>query len=373
MKVIKMKVCFVTPYSPKEITGVSTFLENLTLNLKELGTDSIVITKRVIENTQTNTKMVEINCNSIPMMKDLYLAIHTSLEIARMRKSISLIHLQTPLPQSAFSALTAKLLRLPVITTIHGRYPPLNSFIKKKFYQIMEKITILASEKLVFVSDDVRQDFNFRRGEVILNGVDIKKIYFNQKVRNTKRAELGIDKNEVVFIYVGRWVAHKGIYHLLESFAELIKEGKKAKLIFIGTGESKELQDEIGNKNLTQSVLLVGKVDHIRDYLCAADLFVLYTSNLEGLPLALLEAMACRVVPIATDVSGIPEVINNNKNGFLIKEGKIEDLKQKMSWSIDNFEQINAMKLNSEATIVSKYNIQRMTEEYLQLYKKVLE
>jgi glycosyltransferase involved in cell wall biosynthesis len=304
-------------------------------------------------------------------MKDLYLAIHTSLEIVKLRKSITLIHLQTPLPQSACSALTAKLLRIPVVTTIHGRYPPLKSFSKRKFYKIMEKVTIWASDELIFVSDNVRHDFNSSKGEVIHNGVDIKKIYFNQGIRNRKRVELGINENEVVFIYVGRWVAHKGIYELLESFADLVREGKKTKLIFIGTGESEKLKDEIVNKNLTEYVLLLGKVDNVGDYLCAADLFVLYTSNLEGLPLALLEAMACRVVPIATDVSGIPEVIVNHKNGFLIKEGKIEDLKQKMSWCIDNFEQVNAMKLSSEAIIVSKYSIQRMTEEYMRFYMKV--
>jgi glycosyltransferase involved in cell wall biosynthesis len=366
-----MKICYVTPYSPREITGVSTFLGTLIYNLKLHGIESITITRVAKPAAETSVQMIEINCNLLPQMKDAYLAIRTSIEIFKLRKDITLIHLQTPLPQSALAALTGKFLGIPVVTTIHGRYPPLSSRIKKKIYQVMEKITVQYSDAVIFVSNDVRQDYSFDKGRVILNGIDVKKLSFNQEVRTQKRIELGIKENETVFIYIGRWVAHKGIYNLLESFGDLIVEGKKAKLIFIGSGESEKLTNEIKKGNLTENVLPIGKVNNVRDYFCAADLFVLYTSCLEGLPLALLEAMACRVVPIATNVSGIPEVIVEGENGFLIEEGKLEDLKHKMKWSVDNREHINKIKYNSERSIKEKYNIERMTSEYLEVYREI--
>lgn len=367
-----MEVCFVTPYSPREITGVSRFLEDLTQNLKTQDIDSIVITRLVKPTAETSAQMIEIDCNPISKMKDVYLAICTSMEIWKMRKNITLIHLQTPLPQSAISALTGKLLGIPVITTIHGRYPPLNSFTKKRIYDIMEKITFFSSDALIFVSNSIRQYFNYNKGEVILNGINIEKLFFSYERRKRKRLELGIDENEVVFIYVGRWVAHKGIYNLLDSFKQLISEGKKAKLIFVGSGESDKVTREIKKLNLDKNVLPIGKVDNVEEYLCAADVFVLYTSELEGLPLALLEAMACRVVPIATNVSGIPEVITDSENGFLIKEGESEELEQKMSWCVDNIEQVHSIGLNAEKTIRSNYSVDRMADEYIQTYKKIL-
>ncbi|WP_340820826.1 glycosyltransferase family 4 protein [Methanolobus sp. WCC4] len=364
-----MQVCFITPYSPKEVTGVSKFVDDLSRTLADLNIDSFAITKLAEPSVQTSTQLVEINCDVIPRFKDIYFSIQTATEIFKSRKNIDLLHLQTPLPQSACSAMVGKLLKIPVITTVHGRFPSPNSFFKRMIYDLFESLTFIFSDSLVFVSSDAKDYFSSANGTVILNGIDISRVHFDKEIREKKRIELGIG-NEFVFIYVGRWVGHKGIYDLVEAFGKITSEFNNTKLLFIGTGEAEALKAKIRELNVCDNVLLLGRVDNVQEYFCVADSFILFTSSLEGLPLALLEAMACRVVPIATNVSGIPEVVINGNNGYLIEQGNQTQLIERMSWCITNIEKVHLIGENSERTIINSHSVEKMADEYIQIYKK---
>ncbi len=368
-----MNICFVTPYSPREVTGVSKFVDDLCRTLEKRNIDSFVITRLACPEIKISMKMIEINCNIFPISKDLYLSIRTTIEIFKMRKKINLLHLQTPLPQSAFAAIIGRILRIPVVTTIHGRFPPSKNPAKMFFYYFMEKITFIFSNKLVLVSEDTKKHFNVSNGIVILNGVDTDYFSPNCSARNKKRKELGIG-DEIVYIYVGRWVAHKGIYDLLDTFSQIIlKIDKKPKLIFVGTGESSKVLNRIEKLKIGENVLPIGKVDNVQEYLSLSDAFVLFTSPLEGLPLALLEAMSCGVVPIASDISSIPEVITNGKNGFLVKYLNQFDLFDKMIWCINNKEKLSLIGENATKVIKEHYSLDKMTDKYVNIYNLIIE
>lgn len=366
-----MKICFVTPYSPREITGVGKFVDELSRALKKKNVHSIIITRSAKPKIETESELLEINCDSVSHFKNVYLSMLTAIELFKMRKTIDLIHLQTPLPQSAISALLGKILCIPVVTTIHGQYPPAINIFKRIFYGFSEKITVSNSKKIVFVSKETKNYFGLD-GIVIRNGIDIDNFRRDPKIRIKLRKELGIGE-KLAFIFVARWVSHKGIYDLLEIFSEIIsKSGKESKLILLGGGETTKVLTKIKKLKIENDVLPIGEVNEPKNYLCASDVFVLFTSPLEGLPLALLEAMSCQVVPIASNVSGIPEVITDEKNGFLIKFGNRDNLFEKMMWCIKNKEKLSIMGKNASKTIKNNHSLDKMTDEYLELYRSLI-
>ena len=365
-----MRICFVTPYSPKEITGVGKFVNELRKSLKVKGIESIVITRSATQESDVKEEMIEIKCEFLSHFKDVYLGMKTASTIFKLRREIDVLHLQTPLPQSAFSAVLGKLLKIPVITTIHGKFPPPKSFVKRLFYSFMEKITFVSTDQLVFVSTDSKEYFGGHRGDVILNGVDTAHFYPDDVIKKEMKKEMGLE-NSIVFLYLGRWVAHKGIYSLIDAFAEVrlkIEEGQK--LVLVGSGESKQVLDKIAKLD-SRDIIPVGKVGDVRKFFQMADCFVLFTSPLEGLPLALLEAMACGAVPIASEVDGIPEVVKDKENGLLLKPADFTDLVEKMIWCINNKEKLPIIGENAAKTIGEQYSLNKMTEEYISIYEHI--
>jgi len=363
-----MNICFVTPYSPKEITGVGKFVEDICRGLKEKGIDSVVITKHVKPVIETEQNIIDIDCERVKHLKDIYLGIKTAITIFKRRKEIDLLHLQTPLPQSAFSAVIGRILGIPVVTTVHGVFPAPKSILKNFFYKLMEKITYKFSNAITFVSKETKDFFGISSGIVILNGVDTERFFPSGKKRKEMRKKLGLGA-EFVLLYLGRWVAHKGIYELLDVFTEIkAKTNKELKLVLIGTGETAKVLNRIKERKIENYVLALGKVDNVHDYFCMSDVFVLFTSPLEGLPLALLEAMSCGVTPIASSVSGIPEVIKNRVNGLLVEQGNKSDLIQKIVWCIDNEDERVRLGKNAAKTVREEYSLDKMVEKYVKVY-----
>lgn len=363
-----MTICFVTPYSPKEITGVGKVVEDICRGLKKKGIDSVVITKRVKPVIETEQNIIELDCDNVKHLKDVYLSIKTAITIFKLRREIDLLHLQTPLPQSAFSAVIGRICGIPVVTTIHGVFPVPKGILKKFFYSLMEKITYKFSNAITFVSKETKDFFGVSSGIAILNGVDTERFFPSEEKRKEMRRELGIG-TKFVLLYLGRWVAHKGIYEILDAFTEIkAKTEKELRLVLIGTGENAKVLNRIREREIENYVLALGKVDSVYEYFCMSDAFVLFTSPLEGLPLALLEAMSCGVTPIASSVSGIPEVIKNSVNGLLVEQGNKDDLIQKIVWCIDNEDERVRLGRNAAKTIREEYSLNKMVENYLRLY-----
>jgi glycosyltransferase involved in cell wall biosynthesis len=141
-------------------------------------------------------------------------------------------------------------------------------------------------------------------------------------------------------------------------------------LQIIGDGEQREyLQDFILKNNLQNNIELLGWQDNVAKFMHNWDLFAL-SSLWEGLPCVVVEARLAKLPVIAYKISGIPEVIFDNKNGFLIDSGNWEVLAEKIEFIIkDN---INREKLSNYNDNLSMFNNNYMINEHLLLYKSVL-
>jgi len=173
---------------------------------------------------------------------------------------------------------------------------------------------------------------------IIPNGVDSD--IFRHQSRAESRKKINIDECEKLIIFVGRFHPVKGIEYLIRSLYQIKQSNRNCKLLLVGHGELEEslrcLVDKLGLKH---DVFFAGKVPNkdVPNYLCSADIFVLPSLS-EGLPLVVLEAMSSGLPLVTTNIMGVPEIIEDGKNGFLAAPGNPEELTKRIILLLDNEE-----------------------------------
>ena len=170
-------------------------------------------------------------------------------------------------------------------------------------------------------------------------------------------------KTVPVIIAIGRLSEQKNFSLLLQSFAKVL-ESTKARLIIFGEGPLRsDLENLVKELNLQDAVLLPGVVANPYNYLNNADLFVL-SSNYEGLPNALVEALACGCPVVSTDCqSGPREILDDGKYGILVEPSDVNGLARAILQS-----------LNSENKLIPSTWLEQFTEDIIvNKYLKLLE
>ncbi len=125
-------------------------------------------------------------------------------------------------------------------------------------------------------------------------------------------------------------------------------------------------------KGIHNDVIFLGKQDQVTEKLALADVFLM-PSELESFGLAALEAMACEVVPIATRVGGVPEVIEHGKSGFLADVGDVETMAHYAIELLSDDSRLRAMGKASRAAAQSKFCASRIIPQYEDFYRRTLE
>jgi ubiquinone/menaquinone biosynthesis C-methylase UbiE len=181
-------------------------------------------------------------------------------------------------------------------------------------------------------------------------------------------ASLGLSKDAPIVGMVANFSANKNHDMFLSTASELKKSGVAAKYLLVGDGPlfntMKIKAQEIGLEN---DVIFAGTRHNIPQLLSLMDIFVL-TSRQEGLPNVILEAMSCGLPVITTDIGGIPEIINDRINGFLTTPKKSPNMAVLISDLLKN--PVMRTKIGDKArkTIVHKFNLDCMLDEYQKLY-----
>jgi len=193
-------------------------------------------------------------------------------------------------------------------------------------------------EKTICVSDAVRDSlilnyrFPARKMVTIHNGVSVSEFVPSRGNGIALRTKLGIGAEEFVLVCVARLGEEKGIDILLQEMSELLRRNLSCKCIIVGEGYLREnLLQQISALDLGQHVLMVGFHEDVRPYLLASDAFIL-TSYKEGLPFAVLEAMACGLPCIVTNVGGNAEAVAHNVNGLVVNVGCVDEVVEAVSY-----------------------------------------
>lgn len=366
-----MRICFVTPYSPKVVGGIGTFIIGMSDRLKEKGIEYIILTKDY-DNNILDDQIFEIPVSDLRYFRSVKFALKMIFFIIKNPRRFDVLHLHTSNHILAPIAIIGKILGIPTLTTIHGKMPRGKTFPLKHITIIGEWIIFNFSDQIIYVSEDSNKYYD-KKGLVVPNGVDTTKYFSDEKRRERMRLKYDVD-NSFVILFVGRLTYTKGIYELLEALSKL-KESVSTdfRLVNVGLAKNQNINgylEGVERLGLKRNIINIQQQEDIAGFYNMGDVFILPTYT-EGLPYALLEAMASEMVVIASDVGDIGAVIENEQNGFLIQPRNIEDISEKLTWCINNQKASKSLGKNARKTIEKKFRFDHMVESYVNLYKKM--
>jgi glycosyltransferase involved in cell wall biosynthesis len=207
------------------------------------------------------------------------------------------------------------------------------------------------------------------RAAIIPNGVDTASWKADASVRAATRAEISL-RNEFLWFTAGRLEPVKNYPLLLRAFAQLTPP---TRLIIAGAGaQENELRQLCRNLDIQDRVRFLGFEPNVLRWMQAADAFVL-ASQWEGLPMTLLEAGACAVPCVATDVPGSREIIINGQNGFLAAPGSVSALLQAMlhTMHLDPRER-QTIGERAQQNVVARFSLESVLDQWEALYRELL-
>ncbi len=260
--------------------------------------------------------------------------------------------------------------KIPCVMTCHGW---IENNIVDRYYTFWDFFTYLFASALICVSrkDEKRLNdgiYKNKKKYYIPNGV-----FINNNKNNKKEIlkKYSIPNNKKVIAYVGRLAPEKRIDLIIESARICCEKNNDIIYIICGSGdEENNIKSLIKTYSLENKVFMLGYIANINEIHSITDLLVL-SSDTEGTPRAVLEAMSNKVCVVSTNVGGLKEIIDNNVNGVLVEKGNYNELSDKILYLIDNDEIRNKYAINGYKKINENFDIKKMEKEIKEVYNKL--
>lgn len=296
----------------------------------------------------------------------------------------NLVHLHSS-KAGFLGSLAGKLAGIKVIYTVHGAiFAASFSKIARTFFFCLEKFSAYFKDKIICVSaNDKKLWLKYKAAPenkliVIHNGINLKtdflsrqeaREYLASQSANFFEALRGSGENLKIIGTIANFFPEKGLPYSVEAADILVNKKKIKNIIFAIMGDGPErllLEETLKERGLTDKLILLGSVANPFRYLKAFDIFVL-PSIKEGLPYAILWAMAAGLPIIASHVGGLPEMITNNANGFLLFPRDTDGLAKKIMELLDNPALCQKFAFNSQQKI-KEFSLEKMVAETEKVY-----
>lgn len=211
-----------------------------------------------------------------------------------------------------------------------------------------------------------------RRSSVIYNGIDLAPAIEEHRPDATMR-RLGIPSDAIVIGCVGALCHVKGQRYLIEALSLLLNRIPSAYLMLVGTGADLDaLKDQVERLGCAGAVLFLGERHDVKCLLNVMDVFAL-PSLAEGLPLALIEAMASGVPVVASNVGGVSEAVKDGEDGLLVPSCNPAALADAIFRVCKDEELTHSMRIKAAQTVATRFHTSRMLKEVSDLYERVLD
>ena len=382
-----MKIIIASLLSPGNSSGTERFIEILYTELKTKNID-VYLANRQFKNKIINYiirfpgRILHKFCKKyIWLSWDLlYSTISVGVKILFIKiqvKTITVIHAQDIF--AGYIALVLKLLfNYRLILTVHFNESVATEFIENKLMKrngllnktidYLEKNVLQKADHIVFVSDfmckSLLKKYSIKDYSVIYNGT---------KRKNKITEKILENEGKKILLNIGTLEKRKNQIFLIEMFSELLKINKNYELWLIGGGEdSNKLKEAVDKKNIYSNVFFLGKVENVYEYLSRTFLY-LHSALMEALGIALLEAQSFGIPIIAPPVGGIPELVKDGFNGYLLNTNednipnwvnKIEELAKNRSLYVE-------LSKNSIFTFENNFTKEIMINKYLEIHNSI--
>lgn len=266
-----------------------------------------------------------------------------------------------------------------IIHTPHGHvfYGHFGSLTSRLFL-LMEKLSALITDCMIALTEGEKKDYiellNLRPAsiEIIHSGVDINR-YMKTRIKiKEKKISLGLNSGKLVVGTVGWLLPIKGPMVLLKAMDRIWQKHSDVELVYVGKGElEEELKTEFFRMGVSDSVTFLGWRNDVHEIMPVFDLFVLPSLN-EGMGRVLVEAMASGKPVVGSNVGGIPDLIKNGHNGFLVEPGDEIDLSVAIEKVLTDAKMRDEMGRKGK-TMALNFGVERMVEKIDDLYATLLQ
>lgn len=281
---------------------------------------------------------------------------------------ITVVHTHNPMPL-VYAGIPAKLAGARLVHTKHGPHPD------RPHRLWLRRIAGVAADAFVAVSDTTRdfalkiREVSPRKLSVIINATDLDRFRPDADLRQRAREAWGVPSRAFVFGTVGRVAEVKNHALLIEAAAPLL--GEDTRLVIAGDGpELARLRSLASDLGVASWVHLLGMQREVPTVVNGFDVFAL-SSNVEGLPLALTEAMGCALPVVATAVGGVPKVVEPEVTGLLCPPRDAAALRACLAQLRADPARGREMGRRGREVAEQRYSIDRMAAEYMALYRPV--
>lgn len=288
-------------------------------------------------------------------------------------KKIKIVHIQGASYNSfhrkyVFFWLSKYVFNKKIIYHIHGAefhlfYNKANSKLKKKIVKFLTN-----SDLIICLSEEWKKYF---KNTFKLKRIEILNNVINKPEKHTKKQ---LNKTDFLyFLFLGTIGKRKGMWDILNVIINHKNEFKgKIKLFVGGNGEIEKMLTIIEKEKLSEIVEFIGWVKDTKkiEMLKKCHVYILPSYN-EGLPISILEAMSYSMPIISTNVGGIPQVVENNKNGFLIEPGNKEQIYSSIKFFIDNPEKVVEYGNNS-SEMVKRFYMENVLNKLKHIYNELI-
>lgn len=289
-----------------------------------------------------------------------------------------LVHAHTATYDGYVGLMIKKKFNLPLVCSLRGSDINIYPHYEKLTMHLTRRV-ISGADRLISVSSALKNaamglENPAKEIQVVYNGCDFNDPHGSGEFRKMTRSKLGISSKDTVLIFAGSIDKDKGIFELINAFKKLKQKRADLHLILLGDGpETGDVKKILLSNDLGRRIHLTGSRPHKEMFLWlkAADLFVLPTYY-EGLPNAILEAMACGLPVISTRVGGIPEAVIDGESGILINSKDEDALRSAIEFLLNSNGLAMEMGRNGRAIIERKFSWQRNAEETVRIYEDII-
>jgi glycosyltransferase involved in cell wall biosynthesis len=287
---------------------------------------------------------------------------------------MDVVHVQWPIPNGLGALFLKFFNNIPYINTIHGEEVYLSkryhtTFVLKFLVNNSFKTLTNSSETLkVSLENGLKKD----KLEIIPFGVDTNIFKPNPVLK---------EKNLFQILSIGYLIERKGFEYLIKSIKEVHKIHDNVKLKIVGTGPlENQIKKLIKELRLERSVEVISNVSDERlvELYNSADIFVLPSiidsqGNTEGLGVVLLEAMACKLPVIASNIGGIPDIVHDGVNGILVPQKDVLELSKSINELIGNEDIRKSLALNGYEMVKEHFSWKQIAIDYIKIYTEITE
>ncbi|MBT4175149.1 glycosyltransferase family 4 protein [archaeon] len=364
---MKYKIIVVGPYPPL-IGGITTFLElQIKSDLKKKYSLIKNTTTRTIKNADTKKFHVKVRYYFFDFFLTIWNFINFSQKVIFNNPKI--IHMHTssffPFWETGIYLLFSKIFKKKFLIHLHGG--KFLEFYKKSKYKSLIQFILNSADGLIVLSDywikNIKKISQNKNIEILKNPVNVEKISIkNENERN--------EEEEILF--VGNNWKLKGVYDLIATMPTIIKNNPNIHLNLIGK-EEPEAKKIILDKKMSKYVSCLGEItgDKKWDYYKKATIFVL-PSHYESFGIVLLEAMASGVPIIASKTGGIPDLIEDGKNGLLFEPRNLKDLSGKIIKLLNDKKLSQIIIKNNLLKVKKNYSTRKVFNELDNIYQRYL-